>query len=92
MNKLFGHGDRNKRKKRNKHPHIIVSPNVSDSILVKINGTIVKKWKHLTQISIRDLHNDIILPIYQGVFLVQELWMNKYLLDIRLLVIICQNI
>ena len=51
-----------------KKPHVIIPPNVSDSLYVKINGTLVKKQKHLLQISVRYLHNDMILPIYQGVF------------------------
>ena len=49
-----------------KHPDLIQSPNVSDSLFVKINGTHVNKWKHLIQVSVLELHNDLMLPIYQG--------------------------
>ena len=35
-----------------KRPHVIKSPNVSDSIFVKFNGTIVNKQKHPPQISV----------------------------------------
>ena len=38
-------------------------------MLVKTNGTIINKHKHLHQLSVRELHNDTILPIYEGVFL-----------------------
>ena len=31
-----------------------------------MNGTIVNKKKHILQISVQELHNDTILPIYQG--------------------------
>ena len=51
------------------HPHIIHSPNVKDSVFVKINGNIVKKQKHILQISVQELHNDMILPISEGLFL-----------------------
>ena len=51
-----------------KHPHVIQSANVSDSLLVKINGTLIKKQEHMLQISVRELYNDLILPIYQGCF------------------------
>ena len=54
-----------------KDPHIIQSPNVSDSLFVKINGTLVDKHKQILQILVLELHNDIILPIPQGMFLVQ---------------------
>ena len=37
-------------------------------MFVKINGTLAKKKKHLLQISVRELHNDMILPGYEGVF------------------------
>ena len=50
------------------HPHIIHSPNVKDSVFVKINGNIVKKQKHILQISVQELHNDMILPISEGRF------------------------
>ena len=51
------------------HPHVIHSPNVSYSLSVKVNGTLIKKHSRLLQISVQELHNDMILPIYQGVFL-----------------------
>ena len=51
-----------------KQPHLIQPPNVTDSIFVKVNGTIVKKQKRLIQISVRELHNDLILPASQGGF------------------------
>ena len=50
------------------HPNVIHSSNVKDSLFVKINGTIVRKQKHLPQISVQELHNDMILPIYEGGF------------------------
>ena len=50
------------------HPHVIHLPNVKDSLFVKINGTILKKHKHLPQISLRELHNGMILPIYEVFF------------------------
>ena len=46
-----------------KHPYVIQSKKISDSLFVKINGTLVKKQKHMLQISVRELHNDLILPI-----------------------------
>ena len=71
---------------------VIQPPNVSDSLFVKLSGTILKKQKHLLQISVQELHNDIILPIYQGGLLVQELCMEKNVFDIRILVNTCQSI
>ena len=60
-------------------PHIIHSSNVKESLFVKINGTIVNKQKHLLQISVRELHNDMILPIYEGIFLCKNsLWKIIY--------------
>ena len=50
---------------REKYPHVIKSPNVSDLIFVKSNVTFVKKKKDLLRISVQELHNDIILPISQ---------------------------
>ena len=50
------------------HPNVIQSPNVSDSICGKVNGTHEKKQKNLLQISVRDLNNGIILPVYQDGF------------------------
>ena len=61
-------------------------------MFVKINGTILNKHKHLLQISVRDLHNDMILPISEGAFLVQEKLMEKYVLEIRHLGSTFQNI
>ena len=37
-------------------------------MFVKINGTLVKKQKHLLQVSLRELHNDMILPSSRGGF------------------------
>ena len=37
-------------------------------MFVKINGNLVKKQKYLPQISVRDLHNDMVLPSSQGDF------------------------
>ena len=74
------------------HPHVIHLPNVSDSLLIKINGTLVKKKKYLLQISVRELHNDTIRPIYEGVFWVQEQLMENYVLEIRNLGSTFQNI
>ena len=53
------------------HPHVIHSPNAKEYLSVNINGTIVKKQKHLLQIPVRELQNDIILPIVEVVVLVQ---------------------
>ena len=44
-------------------PHVIQYPNVPDSLFVKINGNLLKKQKYLLQISVLELHNDMILPI-----------------------------
>ena len=48
------------------HPRVIHTPNISGSLFIKINITFVNKQKYLLQISVRELHNDRILPIYQG--------------------------
>ena len=48
------------------HPHVILYPNVSDLIFVKINVNIVEKPHIIIQISIQELHNDMMLPIFQG--------------------------
>ena len=37
-------------------------------IICQIDGTLVNKHKHLLQISVQELHNDITLPISQGCF------------------------
>ena len=50
------------------HPHVINSINVKDSVFVKINSTLVKKQKHIFQISVRELHNDMILSSSEGGF------------------------
>ena len=50
------------------HPHGIHTPNVKERVFVIINGTLVKKQKHLLQISVRELHNDMILPSSEGYF------------------------
>ena len=47
------------------HPQVIHYPNVSDSLFFKINDNLVKKQKHILQISVWELQNDMILPIYQ---------------------------
>ena len=49
-----------------KHTHVIQYPNIWDSIFVKVNGTLVKEQKDLLQISVLDMHNDLILPVSQG--------------------------
>ena len=67
------------------HPNIIYPPNIKDWLFVKINVTIVNKQNHLLQISVQDLHNDMILPLHQGVFWVQEQLKKKYVLEIRYL-------
>ena len=46
----------------------------------------------MLQMSVRELHNDMILPIYQGYVLVQEMLMENFVLEIRHLVITYQNI
>ena len=51
-----------------KYPYVMQLHDVSDSLFVKIYGTLVKKHKHLPQISVLELHNDMILPDYLGVF------------------------
>ena len=48
-----------------KQTHLIKLPKVSDSLFIKINVTLVKKQKNTIQISVRELHNDMIFPIYQ---------------------------
>ena len=37
-------------------------------MFVKINVNLVKKQKHIYQISVRELHNDMILPSSEGGF------------------------
>ena len=44
------------------YPHVIYSPNVKDSVFVKIDGTLLKIQKHLPQILAQELHNYIVLP------------------------------
>ena len=41
---------------------------MSDSICGKLNGNILKKYKHLLQILVRRMNNDLILPVSLGVF------------------------
>ena len=46
-----------------KHPHIIQSPNFNDTLIVKDksnNGLCIREQKYLHQISIRELHNDLL--------------------------------
>ena len=62
------------------HPHVIHYSNVKDSLFIKINGTLVKKQNHVIHISVRELHNDMILTISEGFVLVQEQFMEKYVL------------
>ena len=62
----------------NKNPHVIHYPNVKYSVFVKINVTLPKKQKHLLQIPVRDLHNEMILPSSEEVFFVQEQLMRKF--------------
>ena len=50
------------------HTHVIYSHNVKESLFVKNIGNLAKKQKYLLQISVQELHNDTILPIYEGVF------------------------
>ena len=50
--------------------HIIPPPNVSGSICVKFNGNKSNKRNYFIKISLRELYNDIILPVSQGGFLV----------------------
>ena len=52
--------------------HVIKSPNVKASLFVKIVGTLLKKQKHLLQILIQEMHNDMILPIYEGGFFMKN--------------------
>ena len=72
-------------------PHVIHSLNVKYSLFVKINGTLANKQKHLLQISVLELQNDIILPIYEGYCLMQKQLMEKYVSEIYHLGITCQN-
>ena len=51
-----------------KQPCVIPYPNRSDSTCVKANGDILKKHNHLLKISVCEMHNGIILPVYQGGF------------------------
>ena len=53
---------------KEKNPHVIQYPNISDSIFYKVNGSLLKKNNHLIQISVREMHNDLILPVFQGRF------------------------
>ena len=48
-----------------------------------LTSNILRKQKHVLKISVQELHNDMILPILQQVFLVPELLMEKYVLEIR---------
>ena len=50
------------------HPQLIHPSNVKDSVFVKINVTLVKKPKHLLQISVREIHTGMILPSSEGDF------------------------
>ena len=61
-------------------------------MFVKINGTLVKKTYYLIEIYVRELHNDMILPSSEGIFLVQEQLMETFAYEIRNLGSTCQNI
>ena len=53
------------------YPHVIHPPNVKYSFLLKVNCTILKKQKHIPKMTVREINNDMILPISDSVFLVQ---------------------
>ena len=74
------------------HLHVIYYPNTKYLLFVKISGTVVKKQKYLLQISVQDLHSDIILPVSEEGFLVQEQLMKNYVLEIYHLGSACQKI
>ena len=61
-----------------KQPNIIQSTNISDSMFVKFNGTLLKEDKLLPQISVRDLQNDIIFPVLKVDFMVLEMSTAEY--------------
>ena len=63
------------------HPHVIHSLDVKESLFVKIISTLLNKQKDILQISVQDLH--MIFPISQGIVLVQEQLMGKYVLEIH---------
>ena len=50
------------------HPHLIHYTKFKRLIVCKNNGTFLEKQKHRLQILARDLHNDMIVPISEGVF------------------------
>ena len=64
------------------HPPVINSTNVKDSVFVKINVTLVKKQKNLLQISVRELHNEMVFTSSEGTFLVQEYLMKIFVQQI----------
>ena len=74
------------------HPHLIHYINIKDSLFVKIDGTLVKKQMHILQILVQDLQNDVILPKFERNVLVQEKFMENYVLGIHHLGSTCQNI
>ena len=49
-------------------PHVINTPNAKDSLFIKINGIFVNIQKHILQISVREVNNNMILPNSEGVF------------------------
>ena len=65
------------------HPRVINSPNVKNSLFVKIKGTIVKKQKHILQISVREIHNNMILTVSEGGFFMQKHFMERCVLKMR---------
>ena len=61
-----------------KHPHVIQSQSFSGSTFFKVNGTLLNKHNHLIQISVQDLHNDIILPVSQVFLCTKWGWQSMY--------------
>ena len=61
-------------------------------MFVKINDNIIRKQNNLLQISVQDLYNDMILPISEGIFWLQEQFTENHVLEIRHLGSTFQNI
>ena len=72
-------------------PHVIDSFNFLYPSFVKINANIVNKQKHLLQISVRDLHNNMILQIFQRRSFCSRTVNENYVLEIRHLGSTCQK-
>ena len=68
-----------------KHPHVILSTNVLDSIFIKLNGNILKKQKKLIQILLHELRNDLIHHNTKVDLMVLEMRMIVFVLVILLL-------